>query len=74
MTEFVFFNNKEDRWDNIMRAHWGSLSICPHLNHVELPYHTPGELLSISCLKVWGDAQEPHGSMAYPLVHKEGSS
>ena len=41
---------------------------------MELPYHTPGELLSISCLKVWGDAQEPHNSMAYLLMCTEGSS
>ena len=74
MTKFSFFNNKDDRWDYSMRAHWGSLSICPCLNHMELPYHTPGELLSIIHLKVWQDAQEPHGSMAYLLVHTEGSS
>ena len=74
MTKFAFFDNKEDRWDDSMRAHWGSLSICPCLDHVELLYHTPGELLSISCLKVWGDAQEPQNSMAYLLVCTEGSS
>ena len=52
----------------------GDLSICPHLDYLELPYHTPGELLSISHLKVWGDAQEPHNNMAYLLVHTEGNS
>ena len=74
MTEFTFFDSKEDRWDDSMRAHWGNLSICPCLDHLELPYHTPGELLSISHLKVWGDAQEPHNSMAYLLVCTEDSS
>ena len=74
MTEFAFFDSKEDRWGNNMRALWGDLSICPHLDYLELPYHTPGELLSISHLKVWGDTQEPHNDMAYLLVHTEGNS
>ena len=57
-----------------MRAIWGDLRICPHLDSLELLCHTLGELLSISHLKVWGDAQEPHNDMAYLLVHTEGSS
>ena len=47
---------------------WGNLNICPHLNYLELLCHTSGELLSISSLKIWGDAQEPHNDMAYLLV------
>ena len=74
MTKFTFFDNKEVSWDDSMTAHWGSIGICPHLDHVELPYHTPGELLSISHLKVWGDAQEPRNSMAYLLVCTEDRS
>ena len=74
MTEFAFFNGKEERWGDNMRSLWGDLSICPHLDHLELPYHTLGELLSISHLKVWGDIQEPHNDMAYLLVHTEGNS
>ena len=42
MTEFAFFDNKEDRWDDSMWAHWGNVSICPCHDHVELPYHTLG--------------------------------
>ena len=57
-----------------MRPLWGNLSICPHLDHLELPYHTSGELFSISHLKVWGDTQEPHNDMAYLLVHTEDTS
>ena len=68
MTEFAFFASKEDRWGNNMMALWGNLNICPHLNYLELPYHTSGELLSISHLKIWGDTQEPHNDMAYLLV------
>ena len=52
-----------------MMAHLGNLNICPCLNYLELPYHTPGELLSISHLKIWGDTQEPHNDMAHLLVH-----
>ena len=33
-----------------------------------------GELLSISCLKVWGDTQKPWGGMAYLLVKVEDAS
>ena len=69
MTEFTFFAGKEDRWGNDMMALWGNLNICPHLNYLELPYHTSGELLSISHLKIWGDSQEPCSDMAYLLVH-----
>ena len=57
-----------------MRTLWGNLSTCPHLDYLELPYHTLGELLSISCLKVLGDAQEPHNDMAYLLVCTEDTS
>ena len=65
MTELAFFASKEDRWGNNMMALWGNLSICPCLDYLELPYHTSGELLSISHLKVWGDTQEPRNDMAY---------
>ena len=51
-----------------MMALWGNLSICPCLDYLELPYHTSGELLSISGLKVWGDTQESHNDMAYLLM------
>ena len=74
MTKFTFFDGKEDRWDDSMRAFWGNLNICPHLDYLELPYHTSGELLSISCFKVWGDTQKPHNNMAYLLVCTEDSS
>ena len=57
-----------------MRTLWGSLSICPLLNHVNLPHHTAEELLSISHLKVWGDTQKPHSGMTYLLVRVEDSS
>ena len=68
MTEFTFFTGKGERWGKDMMVLWGNLSICPHPNYLELPYHTSGEQLSISFLKVWGDAQEPHNDMAYLLV------
>ena len=74
MTKFAFFAGKEDRWGDNMRALLGNLSICPCLDYLELPYHTSGELLSISCHKVWGDTQEPCNDMAYLLVHKEDAS
>ena len=74
MTEIEFFASKEDRWGDNMRALWGNLSICPCLDYLELPYHTSGELLSISCLKVWGDTQEPHNDITYLLVHTEDAS
>ena len=74
MSEFEFFANKEERWGDSIRALWGNLSICPILHHLDLPYHTVGELLSISCLQVWGDIQKPRDSMAYLLVKVEDTS
>ena len=50
---------REDRWGDSMRVLWGSLGICPPLDHIGLPHHTAEELHSISCLKVWGDVQKP---------------
>ena len=69
MTEYAFFAGKAERWEKDMMSLWGSLNICPHLNYLELPCHSSGELLSISSLKIWGDIQEPHNDMAYLLVH-----
>ena len=74
MTEFEFFADREERWGDSMRALWGSLSICALLDHVDLPYHTVGEMLSISHLKVWGDTQKPHDGLAYLLVRVEDAS
>ena len=74
MTEFAFFDSKEERWGEKMRAVWGDLSIFPCLDSLELPHHTLGELQSISQLKIWGNTQEPHDDMAYLLVHTEGDS
>ena len=53
-----------------MRALWGSLEICPPTDHIGLPHHKAGELLSIGHLKVWGDAQKLHLGMAYFLVQE----
>ena len=74
MTEFAFFDGKEERWGEKMRAIWGDLSICPCLNFLELPCHTLGELQSISWLKIWGNTQEPCNNIAYLLVRTEGDS
>ena len=74
MTEFEFFANREERRGDSMRALWVSLSICPLLDHIDLPYHTAGELLSIIHLKVWGDTQKPWDGMAYLLVKVEDVS
>ena len=65
MTEYEFFVGRDERWGINMKALWGCFSICPLLSHIYLPYHTVGELLSISHLKVWGDTQKPH-SAAWP--------
>ena len=74
MSEFEFFKGRADRWGDSMRALWGSLEICPPTDHIDLPHHTAGELLSIGHLKVWGDAQKPHLGMAYFLVWADDSS
>ena len=74
VTKFEFFANREERWGDSMRTLWGSLSICPLLDHIDLPYHMVGELLSISHLKVWGDTQKPHNGMANLLVRVEDTS
>ena len=74
MSEFKFFMGRVDRWGNSMWALWGSLGICPPIDHIGLPCHTVEELHSISHLKVWGDVQKPHHSMAYLLVRVDDTS
>ena len=39
---------REDRWGDSMRVLWGSLGICPPLDHIGLPHHTAEALHSIS--------------------------
>ena len=51
-----------------MASLWGNFNICPHLDHFELPCHSPAELISVSSFKVWGNTQEPHHNIAYLLV------
>ena len=51
-----------------MSTLWGNINICPHLNHLELPCHSPVELISVSSFNVWGNIQSPCHDMAYLLV------
>ena len=68
MAEFTFFSNRVERWMKDLSTLWGNLNVCPHLNHLELPCHSPAELISVSSFKVWGNIQDPHCDMAYLLV------
>ena len=52
-----------------MASLWGNLTICPCLDHLKLPCHSPAELFSMSSFKVWGNTQEPCHDIAYLLVH-----
>ena len=63
-----------DRWGDSMQALWGSLEICPPIDHIGLPHHMAEELHSISHLKIWGDIQKLHHSMAYLLVRVDDTS
>ena len=68
MTEFAFFSNRAERWKRDLPTLWGNFDICPHLNHLKLPGHSPTELISVSSFKVWGNTQDPCHNMAYLLV------
>ena len=68
MTEFDFFSNRAERWMKDLSTLWGNINICPHLNHLELPCHSPAKLIFVSSFKVWGNIQDPHCDMAYLLV------
>ena len=52
-----------------MASLWGNFDKCPHLDHLELPCHSPAELFSISSFKIWGSIQEPCHNIAYLLVY-----
>ena len=74
MSEFEFFMGRVDRWGDSMWSLWGSLGICPPIDHIGLPCHRAEELHSISHLKVWGDVQKLHHSLAYLLVRVDDTS
>ena len=68
MTEFTFFSNKAERWKRDLVTLWGNFDICPCLNCLDLPGHSPAKLISVSSFKVWGNTQDPQHNMAYLLV------
>ena len=68
MTKFAFFSNRAERWKRDLVSLWGNFNVCPCLDHLELPCHSPVELSSVSSLKVWGNTKEPHHDIAYLLV------
>ena len=69
MTKYTFFANKVERWERYLASLWGNFNICPCLDQLEFPCHSPAELISISSFKVWGNTQEPHHDITYLLVH-----
>ena len=69
MTEYAFFVNKAERWKRDLTSLWGNFNVCPCLDHLELPCHSPVELSSVSSFKVWRNTQEPHHDITYLLVH-----
>ena len=68
MTEFDFFSNRAEGWTKDLSTPWGNVSICPSLDCLELPCHSPTEPISVSGLKVWGDTQKPCHNLAYLLA------
>ena len=68
MTEFNFFFNRAERWTKDLSNLWGNISICPCPDLLELPCHSPTDLISVSGFKVWGNIQNPHHDLAYLLV------
>ena len=68
MIEFDFFFNRVERWTKDLSNLWGNISICPILNLLELPCHSPTDLISVSSFKVWGNIQNPRHDLAYLLV------
>ena len=69
MTEFTFFSNRAERWKRDLVTVWGNFDICPCLNCLDLPGHSPVELISVSSFKVWGYTWDTRHDTAYLLVH-----
>ena len=69
MTKFTFFLNRAVRWKRDLASLWGNFNVCPCLDHLEFPCHSPAELSSVSSFKVWRNTQEPCHDIAYLLVH-----
>ena len=74
MSEFKIFKERGDRLGNSMKALWSSLEICPPTEHIGLPCHMAGEILSIGHLNVWGDTHKPHLGVVYLLVWVDDTS
>ena len=69
MTEFAFFLNRAERWKRDLATLCENFDVCPHLNCLELPSHSPAELISVSSFKIWGNTLEPYQDLAYLLVY-----
>ena len=69
VTEFAFFSNRAQRWKRDLASLSGNFNVCSHLDCIELPGHSPADLISVSSFKVWGNTWEPHHNIAYLLVH-----
>ena len=52
----------------------GNFNVCPCLDHLDLPCHSPAELFSVSSFKVWGNIQEPCHDITYLLVCIENTT
>ena len=59
MTEFAFLSNRAERWKRDLATLWGNFDVCHHLNCLELPGHSPAELISVSSFKVWRNTTWP---------------
>ena len=63
------YYDRVERWTKDLSNLWGNISICPRPDLLELPCHSPTDLISVSSFKVWGNIQNPCHNLAYLLVH-----
>ena len=70
----MIYIGRDEKLGREYESRMGLFQYLSLLSHIDLPCHTAGELLSISCLKIWGDTQKPHGVMAYLFIRVEDSS
>ena len=71
MAEYAFLSQGSYRWGKEMALLWGSLTICPLLQHFHLPSLTPLEVSSLTSLKACGEKQRICHNIAFLLILAE---
>ena len=71
MSDYTFFLKDPGCWGESYQSLCGHHDICLLLQQFHVAQVTQSELISLTHLKVWGDAKRFHSNVAFLLVAEE---